>query len=71
MKSRVITLVVSATFLMALARPSWLPAQVTGTSPVPYPNAVTDRAIHSKTPRSAPKINTVFYDPDFGARMVE
>jgi hypothetical protein len=36
----------------------------------PYPNAVTDRAIHLKTPMSPPTANTPFVDPDFGSRMV-
>jgi hypothetical protein len=36
----------------------------------PYPNAITDRAVHPKTPMAPPPVNTVFQDPDFGAFMV-
>jgi hypothetical protein len=70
MKSRAPTSIIPAILFVALATPARLAAQVSGTSPLPYPNAVTDRAIHSKTAMSAPPVNTVFYDPDLGARMV-
>lgn len=36
----------------------------------PYPNAITDRAIHPETPMAVPAINVVFNDPDFGEQMV-
>jgi hypothetical protein len=36
----------------------------------PYPNAFTDRGVHSKTPIAPPPIDNVFQDPDFGALMV-
>ena len=36
----------------------------------PYPNAVTDRLIHPKTPMSPPPVNSPFTDPDFGSTMV-
>jgi hypothetical protein len=36
----------------------------------PYPNAVTDRLLHGKTPMTPPPVNTVFQDPDFGSAMV-
>jgi hypothetical protein len=43
-----------------------VPAQ----SSPPYPNAVTDRWIHPKTPMSPPPVNSPFIDPDFGSKMV-
>jgi len=36
----------------------------------PYPNAITDRLIHLKTPMSPPAVNSPFTDPDFGSTMV-
>jgi hypothetical protein len=36
----------------------------------PYPNAVTDQALHAKTAKSAPPVNVMFHDPDFGSEMV-
>jgi len=40
-------------------------------SPEPYPNAVTDRLIHPKTPMvPPPAVNVLFHDPDFGSSMV-
>ncbi len=36
----------------------------------PYPNAVTDRGIHLKTPMAPPPVNSTFADPDFGSTMV-
>ena len=36
----------------------------------PYPHAITDRSIRSKTPKDPPLINTPFTDPDFGSWMV-
>lgn len=36
----------------------------------PYPNAITDRLVHSKTFMPPPAVNTVFTDPDFGSAMV-
>ena len=36
----------------------------------PYPNAITDRLVHGKTPMGPPAVNTVFNDPDFGSPMV-
>lgn len=36
----------------------------------PYPNAITDRAIHAETPMQPPPVNVVFADPDFGSLMV-
>jgi hypothetical protein len=36
----------------------------------PYPNAVTDRRIHGKTPMPPPSKGLVFNDPDFGSEMV-
>jgi hypothetical protein len=70
MKPRTLILMIPAILFAALAMPAWLAAQVAGTSAMPYPNAVTDRAIHSKTPMYPLPVNTVFYDPDFYARMV-
>ena len=39
-------------------------------SPPPYPNAVTDRLLHPKTPMLPPPVNQPFTDPDFGSTMV-
>ena len=36
----------------------------------PYPNAITDRLIHSETPMAPPAKYVVFTDPDFGSSMV-
>ena len=36
----------------------------------PYPNAVTDRAIHLESPMSVPPTNVVVTDPDFGSSIV-
>jgi hypothetical protein len=36
----------------------------------PYPDAITDRWIHQKTPMSPPAVNSTFTDPDFGSTMV-
>jgi hypothetical protein len=36
----------------------------------PYPNAVTDRAIHPETPMLPPPRNVVVTDPDFGSSIV-
>jgi hypothetical protein len=36
----------------------------------PYPDAVTDRLVHGKTPMLPPAVNTPFADPDFGTLMV-
>jgi hypothetical protein len=36
----------------------------------PYPNAITDRALHTKTPMAPPPAWTLFHDPDFGSVMV-
>lgn len=36
----------------------------------PYPNAVTDRLIHTETPMAVPAKGVVFSDLDFGSRMV-
>lgn len=36
----------------------------------PYPNAITNRQFYSKTPMSAPAVNTPFTDPDLGASLV-
>ena len=36
----------------------------------PYPNAITDRALHTATPMTPPPAWTVFKDPDFGSSMV-
>ena len=36
----------------------------------PYPNAITDRQVHSKTPILPPSVNAVFTDRDFGSAMV-
>jgi hypothetical protein len=36
----------------------------------PYPNAITDRVIHTETPMLPPPVNTPFLDPDFGSLMV-
>ncbi len=44
----------------------WLCAQ--GISP--YPNAITDRVLHAKTPMAPPPVGAVFQDPDFGSLMV-
>jgi hypothetical protein len=43
---------------------------VSAQSPQPYPNAVTDRLIHPKTPMLPPPVNSPFTDPDFGSTMV-
>jgi hypothetical protein len=39
-------------------------------SRMPYPNAITDRLVHAKTPMAPPPVNTVFTDRDFGSPMV-
>lgn len=36
----------------------------------PYPNAITDRQVHPKTPMLPSPVDTVFTDPDFGSAMV-
>lgn len=36
----------------------------------PYPNAITDRSIHPKTPMAPPPVNLPFTDPDFGSTIV-
>ncbi|MDQ1409645.1 MAG: hypothetical protein QOD84_680 [Acidobacteriaceae bacterium] len=36
----------------------------------PYPNAITDRLIHQKTPMALPPVNIPFTDPDFGSTIV-
>jgi len=36
----------------------------------PFPNAVTDRQVHSKAPMFPPPVDTAFTDPDFGSAMV-
>lgn len=36
----------------------------------PYPNALTDRLIHPKTPMTPPPVNMPFTDPDFGSKIV-
>jgi hypothetical protein len=36
----------------------------------PYPEAITDRLLHPKTPMPPPPVRTVFTDPDFGSSMV-
>jgi hypothetical protein len=36
----------------------------------PYPDAITDRLLHPKTPMLPPPVRTVFTDPDFGSSMV-
>jgi len=36
----------------------------------PYPNAVTDREIHPKSPMPVPARNLVSVDPDFGSLIV-
>lgn len=36
----------------------------------PFPNAITDRLVHNKTPMSPPTAGRVFQDPDFGSSMV-
>lgn len=48
------------------ASTSLLPAQ----SPLTYPDAVTDTAIHDKTAMSPPPRNLPFKDPDFGSDMI-
>jgi hypothetical protein len=70
MKSRPTVIIIAATLFVAMAEPVLLAAQVAGSGTLPYPSAVTDLTIHLKTPMSPPPVNTVFYDPDFGARMV-
>lgn len=35
-----------------------------------YPNGVTDRLLHAKTPMLPPPVNTVFKEPDFGTSMI-
>jgi len=37
---------------------------------LPYPNAITDRLLHDKTPMAPTPARTVFTDPDFGSSMV-
>src|SRR5258706_9333740 len=36
----------------------------------PYPNAITDRAMHTETPMAPPPVRTLFNEPDFGSLMV-
>ena len=36
----------------------------------PYPNATTDKLVHTKTPMAPPAVNVPFVDPDFGSQMV-
>ena len=36
----------------------------------PYPNAITDRELHAKTPMAPPPARTLFHEPDFGSLMV-
>ncbi|HWZ84367.1 MAG TPA: hypothetical protein VNW47_17190 [Terriglobales bacterium] len=36
----------------------------------PYPNAVTDRVVHAKTPMAPPSVRAPFHEPDFGSMMV-
>lgn len=36
----------------------------------PYPNATTDKLIHTETPMAPPPVNTPFTDPDFGSQML-
>lgn len=36
----------------------------------PYPDAITDRVLHAKTPMAPPAVGVVFRDPDFGSLMV-
>jgi hypothetical protein len=45
-------------------------AEGSAQSPPPYPNAITDRNIHLKTPMVPPPANVPFTDPDFGSPMV-
>src|SRR5580700_545469 len=43
---------------------------VSAQSREPYPDALTDRSIHPKTPMAPPPVNLPFTDPDFGSTMV-
>jgi len=36
----------------------------------PYPDAITNRQLYTKTPMAPPAANTVFQDPDLGATMI-
>lgn len=45
-------------------------AGLSGQSVQPYPNAITDQLVHTKTPMTPPKVNIPFVDPDFGSQMV-
>src|SRR6266446_7017972 len=47
-----------------------LAARASAQNPQSYPNSVTDRLIHNKTPMVLPSKNAVFTDPDFGSLMV-
>ncbi len=49
-----------------LSGPSGLAAQ----GVQPYPKAITDRLVHTKTAMTVPQVNVPFTDPDFGSRMV-
>jgi hypothetical protein len=55
--------------LLAILVPLFPPA-TSAQSPEPYPDAITDRSIHPKTPMAPPPANTPFTDPDFGSTMV-
>jgi len=52
-------------FVLALAHVTAL-----GQGISPYPNAITDRLVHTKTAMLPPAVNTVFSDPDFLTSMV-
>jgi hypothetical protein len=56
--------------VLALMTTFFFGSSLSGQSPQPYPNAVTDRAIHQETPMLPPLMNAVFTDPDFGSQMV-
>jgi hypothetical protein len=45
-------------------------ANLSGQNLQPYPNAVTDQLVHTKTPMTLPMVNVPFVDPDFGSQMV-
>jgi hypothetical protein len=59
----------TAIVFLALSIPS-LVTRASAQGIQPYPNAVTDRAIHPETPMALPATNVVFTDPDFGEQMV-
>jgi hypothetical protein len=43
---------------------------LSGQNVQPYPNAITDKLVHTKTPMTLPMVNVPFVDPDFGSQMV-